>query len=405
MIIKNFIYKTSLHKINPIYNTTSLTNLKILPYRLFKISKKEFSNDDKMILDKKDIPIYKQYQRIVREIKKMEKIDNNLEDKLVHIRKFTEKLSSLNKYKECLDFDILEEFFLNHIEKLNDNDFYYILACFAENKYVGKDNLIWLRAADEICKRDLEFNKVYPILDVLSKLEAFKKDKLRTENVIKKLDTYNLQDVSSIILLLSYLVRGGVNYECNLWRKYIPFLIDNLKFDFQYQSVKDSLKFFEVSAICSMYALMNGVSEFNEIVEKKIKNTIFLNLKILEINSLVDFIFTLSILGKINERDLIKILILCSTNIKIISSLMLTKLKVLILYFYVSNKEFQSFISQSKIGLFTFPDESSLTEFKEQFKIYKDCENSVKYQFFINYVMMYQDSLISTMLDATYLKL
>ena len=379
---------------------TTITNL---PSLLIKTCKKEFSDDNKMYLEKKDLPIYREYQKIVREINRLENGDNNLEAKSVLFRKFMQKLTTLKKYKECLDFYLLEEYFLSNIEKLNDDDFVDILNCFGENNYVGKDKLIWLKSVDEICRRQIEFEKIYPIVDILTKLQEFKKDKKRNEKIIQKLDTYNLQDESSIILLFTFLVRGDINIQCSLWRKYIPFLKDNLKFDL---NKEERVNVFKTVGICSMYALMNGVTEFDEIVENIVKKTVLDNLKIFEINILVDFIFSLSILGKIKGRDFIKFLILSSSKITEISSFMLTKIKVLILYFCFIDREFNLFLlNQNKIGIFKYPDENYLTEFKEEFQKYKDCDYSTSYQFFSNYAVMHEDSLISTMLDASNLKL
>jgi hypothetical protein len=400
MFLKKLLKNCSKIKLSYMNFSSPITNL---PFLLIKTCKKEYSEDNKIYIDKNDLPIYREYQKIVREIKKSEKGEYNFEGKSALFRKFIQKLRTLKKYKECLDFNILEEYFLSNFEKFNNDDFIDILHCFGENNYVGKDKLIWLKSADEICRRDLEFERIYPVLDLLTKLEEFKKDKKRNEKVIQKLDTYNLQDESSIILLFTFLIRGNINIECNLWRKYVPFLKENLKFDL---NIEERMNFFKTVGICSMYALMNGVTEFDEIVENIVKKTLLLNLKIFEINTLVDFIYTLSIFGKIKGRDFIKFLILSSSKTKQMNSIMLTKLKVLILYFCYKDREFNLFfLNQSKIGIFKYPDENYFTEFKEDYQKYKDCDYSTLYQFFSNYVVMHEDSLISTMLDASNLKL
>ncbi len=90
MFLKKLLKNCSKIKMSYMNVSSPITNL---PFLLIKTCKKEYSEDNKMYIDKIDLPIYREYQKIVREINRLENGDNNLEAKSVLFRKFMQKLT------------------------------------------------------------------------------------------------------------------------------------------------------------------------------------------------------------------------------------------------------------------------------------------------------------------------
>ena len=115
---------------------------------------------------------------------------------------------------------------------------------------------------------------------------------------------------------------------------------------------------------------------------------------------LIDLLFNLNALGKIKNRDFIKILILASNYKEKIIPLNLSLIKVMILQFCVDDNEFSTFLKKSKVGVFIYPNDIILSEFNEEYQKYKKLNFNEKFIFFNNYAIKNQDNLISTMLDT-----
>ena len=387
--------------INTTYKSFSLKHLinknKTVSLKLSYSRRQMFSNNNTMVLDKIDLPLYREYQKLVAEIESNR--NNNLfEDNLNKMIKLMKSSMSLIKYKECLSWEILEEFFLTNIDKLNDKDFCIFFNCFSKANYIGKDRAIWFKSIDEVFKRNLDINMLLSILYYMYSNEEFKKDISRLEKILNKIDQYILTENSSIILLLSFLCKADVKFDHKIWRKYIPYLNKNLSFDFQKE--KNLIYFFYTTAKVCLYALINGIKEFDFLIENQIKKTIFIYLKIFDINMLIDLLFNLNALGKIKNRDFIKILILASNYKEKIIPLNLSLIKVMILQFCVDDNEFSTFLKKSKVGVFIYPNDIILSEFNEEYQKYKKLNFNEKFIFFNNYAIKNQDNLISTMLDT-----